>query len=209
MLWSTLSSLKSKFQTPPRWNKLNRIRELGITKAMGAILVAVPTLGAIKIVFETNSGITISIPLNFYLLYFSALLSLIASLIFDLRCPSVVRLNKSYQVFFKDSQLLGIEILSKHADLAEKRDAELDKIVDDLLGDKPLRGTKAQPSGLYRYTSELTKTNMLWRTGETWDNENNSHLGARRAVIALYAAAGAIGLYVAVIDAPMKVISGL
>lgn len=210
MRWLIQLPKKSKLSKPPKWNKLFRVRELGLTKGMGVVLVLVPILGGIKMLVAEHTGLSLSLPFNFLLLYFSAFLSLLAGIVFDMFCPSIIKLNKNYPNFFKQSQVLGIEILSKQAELSERKDKALDDLVQGIFDKQQPEGKAPQRSpSLTRYTTELTKMNMLWRTGETWDSENSSATFARWVTFILYLLSGAVGLYIVLIDAPLRVVSAL
>lgn len=59
------------------------------------------------------------------------------------------------------------------------------------------------------YTAEITKMNMLWRTSETWDEENKSSPIARCSIFILYGVSVLLALYIALIDAPLRVVAAL
>lgn len=124
-----ISLLRSKLTNPPKWNKLYRIRDLGAAKGLSLVLVLVPLAGAVKIILSEHFLINLDIPVNFKILYASAFLSFVAGLVFDMYCPSIVRLNRNYPTFFKETQVLGVEILSKHAEIANQTDKALDELV--------------------------------------------------------------------------------
>lgn len=204
-----ISLLRSKLINPPKWNKLYRIRDLSAAKGLSYVLVLVPLAGAAKIILSEQLLIDIEIPLNFQILYASAFLSFVAGLVFDMYCPSIIRLNRNYPTFFKDTQVLGVEILSKHAEISSQTDKALDDLVGEMATSLGKSETLKKNPILNNYTAEITKMNMLWHTSETWDNENKYSPAARRSIFLLYGASGLLALYIVLIDAPLRVVAAL
>jgi len=174
------------------------------------VLVLVPILGAVKLLVQNQFGIDINIPLNFLILYAAGLSSIVASVLFDLFCPSIIKTYRSYPQFFREAQLLGVEIIAKNAEIREKRKEILEEIVAAANPDEDRSQPSAPVTPLFqKYTAEISKMEMLWNTGKNWDEENASWLFVRVVVVALYALGAAFTLWVTVVDAPSGVIRAL
>lgn len=196
---SSLKKFFGAFKTAqvPHWNRLLRTRELAVSRFSGIVLLVVPTMGALKTIAEETVGFSVEIPINFVLLYFSALLVFLANIVFDLSCPSVIKINRSYQEFFKGSQLTGLEILSKIIEVQSSSDAALDKLIASIGGtDETLKAANYS-----LYADQLVKLKLIHNTGDVWDAENKSSPRVRTAILLMYSVGSLVGLILVPIGA--------
>ncbi|WP_273281321.1 hypothetical protein [Pseudooceanicola atlanticus] len=186
----------------PEWKKLCRVRELSASRISGAVLLVVPALAATLATAESISGLSFFFPANLFITYFAFFFAYLGGIIFDVFCPNIVKLSRTYPQFFKETQLTALEVFSKHAEVKES----LSEIEKELVGG----GEQiAKDALLQRYAHAVQRNKLLFETDTEWSAANQKGFYARLTCTSLYGASVVLLGYLAIYDAPGRVISFL
>lgn len=186
----------------PEWKKLCRIRELSASRISGAILLVVPALAALLASAESLLGISLLLPANLFILYFAFFFAYLAGVIFDVFCPNIVKLSRTYPQFFKETQLTALEVFSKHAEVKES----LSEIEKELVGGGE---AIAKDALLQKYAHAVQRNKLLFETDTEWSAANQKGFYARLTCAMFYGFSAIMLGYLAVYDAPSRVIGFL
>lgn len=207
MLKFSKDALKSVFFLP--WHKLARIRYATSTKLAQISLLIVPIYVAGS-VFLHGRGVEIPLPVSFILLYVIGLLFFVSCVIFDMFCPNIVRNNKSFPVYYKDTQLLSLEIISKYMDISKRKNRALDKALSEAMEKNSLKSEKKMEDYLSAWLEETNKLDNLWHTRDQWVKENHkSKPVARFSCTLLFYSGLLLALWLTLYDAPSRLLHNL
>lgn len=193
---------QGRYKLVPEWKKLCRVRELSASRISGAVLLVVPALAATLASAEGILGLNFLVPINLFIMYFAFFFAYFSGIIFDIFCPNIVKLSRTYPQFFKETQLTALEVFSKHAEVKES----LSEIEKELVGG----GEQiAKDALLQKYAHAVQRNKLLFETDTEWSAANRKGFYARLSCTVLYGASAVMLGYLAVYDAPSRVLSFL
>lgn len=191
-----------RYKLVPEWKKLCRVRELSASRISGAVLLVVPALAATLASAEGILGLNFLVPINLFIMYFAFFFAYFAGIILDIFCPNIVKLSRTYPQFFKETQLTALEVFSKHSEVKES----LSEIEKELVGG----GEQiAKDALLQKYAHAVQRNKLLFETDTEWSAANRKGFYARLSCTVLYGASAVMLGYLAVYDAPSRVLSFL
>jgi len=188
----------------PKWNRLGRARDKAGGIIAKSVVFVFPALALSKIVLEENTSLVISFPISLLTLYFSAFIGVVAATTYDILCPTIIRESRTYPNFFRESQIAGVEILSKYAEVRSGADTALDELLKGISVEDG--GTRT--SAFDRVTVEMSKAKMIWQTSQTWEDCNKSNPPQRLVLAVLFLTSAALGCYALGVSA-VRVVAAL
>lgn len=104
-----------------KWSKIEPLSKLVVVRSMYIWIIVVPILAktfehigekAKVVVFGHYFEVQLSLPFSWTLFYFSALFFTLANILFQFRCPTIIKENRDYSAFTASRR--GVEHLDKY-----------------------------------------------------------------------------------------------
>ncbi len=179
-----------KFAT---WKNLQTVSELWIVNAANLATLSIPIIAGLSIVLDnaTQKNFDISISLEFVIIYFAGLLSVIAKTLTSIACPPEVKAFGSLDEYVDERMRIKVQALEKAAIMEQATLSNQDGAHENLL---------------IELVNQANEKND-WHYVEKWQRVNEiSDLGLRKAILYLFISSAVLASGYYFIAQPIKVI---
>lgn len=186
----------------PCWDELKRVRRLPLATAYATFLIAIPLAVGVRATLKQQFDVVVDVPVHLLMLYLASLSFYVGTVIFDLRCPRIIRDNESRYHF--------VATCLTHSDRKIKYRQSITDRIDAILKAHAERGRYELPlpeaTTIFEETAKLVESDAL---EDIWERNNADYYWERGAILVLFATAFVITFIVSAIDTPWRVFHSL